>query len=230
MISKYLKIILLSFVIIILCFSSLGYSQRRKESKSYKECIDSFEIELAYSDYSFRLDYDLGDGSSLTDYFRCVAASQDNSGICGMLPSNGAKRCREHFKRSVGFLSSLFSAGMVTPEVLRNCPFTGQDGNIKNCRLLATAIIQGDDSECRDDSCRAIVNLDIRAARSQNDRDMVYFAKAIKEGEIKNCSHIIDKKLRRECQAYINRDSKICNEDIGFKKIRHNYCQYYLKK
>jgi len=47
---------------------------------------------------------------------------------------------------------------------------------------------------------------------------------ALKNLSVDDCKRIGDKRMARECEAYVSADKKICQTCEGFKKVREAYC------
>jgi len=229
------------FLIIAISFNSSGYSQEnlspyrpgytQSSYKNKKDCLKNFNIGLALSNEVF-FEKTKFEKNMLLNFMKCRMAAKYDASECYNLDGEDARACIEKFKELKsfeGFYSRLFLSTEITPELLRECPKAV--GNMETCEKFIKATRRRDDSICKRDDydCIAIVKLDASLAREQSTRDMIYFIKAIKDLKTKNCLKIKDMGEKRECQAYMNRDISICEEDREFKRVRNAYCGYMFK-
>ncbi len=215
--------------ICIVIFVSLSYAQHGSY-KDIKECIDNVDVGEILSDVDFFFYSKLSKGV-LNDYAKCKAIATYDKEVCKkLIEKDSISECIDEFNKYVGFYSPLFSADVVTPEALRNCPYKG--GDMDACKKFAKAILEGkgDVSVCRanDSDCISGIALDPSKAKSQFARDMIYFINAIKYSDVNNCYKITNIENRRACLGFLKRDANICKEDQAFIKARSSYCTYYF--
>ena len=229
-IKQDLIIIFTALIVISVYIDFLVFAQRGpRRYKSHKDCMDNFDPKEALSDESFFEKFKFNKTSWL-EYFSCRAAAKGDINECNNLDSrDSVADCTDHYNSIIGFYSILIYNKQITPELLKCCTIAG--GDMKACRQFAKAFIENDVSVCKknDLDCQAAITLNERLTHHQSAIYGIYFVKAIRDLNVDYCLKIKDKRLQRECQAYITGDIKICNESNEFKKIRNSYCQYCLQ-
>lgn len=225
--AKKKVITFLILIVAVMSFNRAAYSQGSRY-ESFEQCMENFDISDALSDPIFKEKIKLAP-SKLRPYIICRAVTLFNKSGCGELGlPHEVDSCEYDFNQQVGFYAPLATSGIVTEDTLRSCFIKGADRKL--CIKFAEAFLQGgteDVSMCNNNiDCIAMLNLDPSKAKSRDTKDVIYFAKAIKVSDAKICSKIKDNDKARNCLAFLQNDSSICNEDEAFKEIRASYCQY----
>ena len=229
--AKINVMIFLILIVALVSFSKLAYSQGIRY-QSYDECMENFDVSDAFSDrlFMFKINFQKG---KIRPYIICRAVTLFDKDECMKLDDKAEiNACQYEFNHEVGFWAPLATSGIITEETLKNC-FINRGKNRKLCIKFAESYIKGGSSDvsiCKNkQDCIAMMNLNPSIAKNPKDKDVIYFAKAIKESDIRYCSNIKDKKKARDCSAFLQRDPSLC-EDQAFKRLRDSYCKYCQRK
>ncbi|MEK6727158.1 MAG: hypothetical protein AABY28_00595 [Candidatus Omnitrophota bacterium] len=166
----------------------------------------------------------------LIEYFQCRATVKDSINECNKLKGNPEffDICRGNFNAYQALFGRIVRDGRVTPGMFSLWEGGGPENafesfveaflkeDISSCenvpieeRNECSAVISGNDSLCKSDACAS------KAA----------YVKAIRSGNINDCSKIKNNSIKSMCRGYISRDEKICEEGRGFGDFKHRYCK-----
>ena len=233
-----LKIVFL-ITIIIVGYSNLCFAEEKIRPyypvQQEEKCTNNFDIANINlpSDPKFVSKEWNFDPSQLVEYFSCRATAERNARICKQLPASGlVNRCKDRFDFYYGNFGSVGVTGYISPLTSQKL---GQMFGVspQEARIFMQAWLYDDLSVCeraspqKRNACRIMIQGDEKFCTTQGCKNQIFYMKAIKTGDIKECEKIGDtfSELKLICQATVSGDKDVCDKSEGFKKFRFKYCK-----
>jgi hypothetical protein len=237
-VKKY-RLIFLSLIFCVLAGFSLILAQQGDFNdepalvspyKDKQDCMDRFdldEVDILGPSSNMEITKDV------MEYFTCIASIENSANECKKLRPGDAQICRDYYNGKHAFVRQLLSIrdtnAPLTPELVNGC-MRGMEFEKKDCMRFLEAFKRGDASICKmkpfslnSSSCTALITLD-QSLGSPQDRDAVAYFVALKNLSVDDCKRISNKRMARDCEAYVTGDKKVCQACVGFKKIKEAYC------
>lgn len=171
--------------------------------------------------------------ASLLTYYRCRAVATQDLNECYNLPE--PSRCTEDAQRKKIILQTVLSASVGASEVPMPDITTYPRKNIKDYYDLSVGLskaLKKNPSACKNTQdpqmanlCNAVFKREpAYCAGDQRCSEAYYFIAAVEKFDAGQCKRIKDAVARVLCQAAVEGDAKICEQDPSVKTFRTNYC------
>lgn len=232
---KFFKLIYLGFFSLFLWGTFERCEAEDADPQKSNECVRDFDIGSLIKNSKIqkeKLD-------PLLTYFRCRAAAKQDINECNNLPD--PVRCIEDAQRKKIILQTVLSASLGASEVPIPDINTYPRKKIKDHYDLSVGLskaLKKNLSACKNTEdpqmanlCNAILKREPGyCAGDQRCSESYYFIVAVEKFDAGQCKRIKDTAVRVLCQAAVEGDVKICEQDPAFKTFRTNYCAEYKNR
>jgi len=199
---------------------------------SCEECTYGFS--LADLDYNNLI---ADDKTAVDNCVYCKAVLNNNINECNSLAGASKVICNENFNGLQGFYLKILGSDKqsASMDIILGC-VKAKIGDAKSCKQYADSILSKDVKKCssiypsKANQCAALINLNEKLAKDTQIADIIIYAKALRDVEIKSCDNIKEKTLRIACKANISGDEKTCINESGFAAIREKFCRNTCRK
>lgn len=210
------------------------YAQTGGERTSKSKCLKEFDVEKINFRDPFFLEKTKTRVSDLQYYFKCTAAMKSAISECDRLNPTDAAACRQNYNFHHGFYRQLLSARSSkqppTQEMIIACT-QEMDYDERNCRIFLDAFVREDASICNrapfsrsTSDCRAFITLNPALAIDKHTRGTVNYLNAMNDSSADKCRQILGTHGKRECEAYVTQNKKVCEGYNEFSQFRETYC------
>jgi hypothetical protein len=168
--------------------------------------------------------------SLLTEYSQCRSAVKDSMNECNNLKAESDifKTCCANFKEYQALFGRIVRDGRVTPGMFDL--WLGR-GTEKDFQSFMQGFLKEDISVCEsvpaDEryECRAVITGDDSLCKSESCESKAAYVKAIRSGNIDECNNIKNGSIKAMCRGYISKDEKICDKEAKFEFFKRQYCK-----